>query len=220
MTIIKQREIECEMCHSTSIHRVLSSTNSSGYSDLDTRPNGMARSVIFLLVMECPHCGYVGFHLKCEGDLPMDFLKSEEYRTCSGIDFKSKTAQMFYRKYLISTQLDNLKIAMHDLLRCAWACDDKKDNYNAELIRKIAADIARILIERDDDERDDIILIRADLLRRSREFEKLIGEYDGISLDDEVKNKTLTFQIEKARKGDDLCYTYHDVIGGDEYLFG
>ena len=98
--------------------------------------------------------------------------------------------------------------------------EDYPDNYNAELIRKIAADLARILIERDDDERDDIILIRADLLRRSREFEKLISEYDGISLDDEVKNKTLTFQIEKARKGDDLCYTYHDVIGGDEYLFG
>lgn len=210
MTMIKNFDIKCAMCDHTSSQRVLMSTNSWGYADLDFRPAEMQRSTMGVWVMECPNCGYVASYLDKETELSEDFIKSEEYKTCGGIGFESELAQRFYRKYLISAELDMPYIAFLDILHCAWACDDEKDTENARLARKIASDLADILIKSEHEDKITIVLIRADLLRRSGEFERLISEYESVTLNEDIPNRAIRFHIEKAMDKDDGCYTFEE----------
>ena len=53
--------------------------------------------------------------------------------------------------------------------------------------------------------------MKADLLRRSGEFDRLIEEYNDIIMDEQIYNIIITFQIIKARQRDDACYTLDDV---------
>ena len=58
---------------------------------------------------------------------------------------------------------------------------------------------------------DDMILMKADIMRRSNHFEDLIKEYSTKSFEEDIYNKICDFQIEKAIKKDNKCYTIEDV---------
>lgn len=79
-------------------------------------------------------------------------------------------------------------------------------------MRKLAVKAADELIKTANPEfKDNLIVLKADLLRRSGEFERLIKEYGGLTFDEEILNRTITLQIKLAHAEDDSCYTLKDV---------
>lgn len=212
MTLMNEIKTECSVCKNTSSHPVLLSTNQMGYQDMDTRPSEMYRSTMNTWIMECPHCGYVAGSLKKDLIINADYLKSEEYETCSGIEFKSKLAARFYRQYLIENEKFEEIAAFFALLHCAWACDDAKDLQNSEYARRTAIKTANKIIKNNRKDNEDLIVIKADLLRRIGEYDQLIREYENFSLHDELLDKIIRFQVEKAQQKDNDRYTLKEVL--------
>lgn len=139
--------------------------------------------------------------------MSLDLLKSDEYLTCGGNEFKSDLAKRFYRRHLISKAEKNHDSGFFSLLHCAWACDDAGDDLAVEMRRLALKSIDKIDAEDD----SDLKLIKADLLRRSLQFDELIREFGDVDFDDEFKNRVLAFQIGLAEKRDSACYTIEDV---------
>ena len=211
MTQIMDREIKCSICEKTSTQSLLLSTNSMGFPDLDLRPAGMQRDTMFTWIQECPYCGYVASRLDAEREVSREFLESDEYATCDGFEFKGRLSEKFFKNYLIARQSDNVEDCFSNLRNCAWDCDDRKDTQNARNVRKLAIPYLDRLIERGGKSKDDLILIKVDLLRRSGEFSRLIEEYGDLSFGDEL-DMVIAFHIKKARDGDDKCYTVGDAL--------
>ena len=215
MTIINQFEKRCSVCGKTSMQPVLSSTNSWGYPDLDLRPAPMKRDTMNTWLMECPHCKYVAIRLENELEVSPNLLKSDEYMTCDGHDFKSDLSKRFYRHYLISKAKKDYRSMFFSLLHCAWTCDDADDRLAVE-IRKKAADSID-LFEADGDEKDNLKIMKADLLRRSLQFDRVADEFNDFRSDDDLLNSIIRFQIERAIMKDSACYTVGYVKGEDFY---
>ena len=180
MTQIRSIEKKCSVCGETSMYPVLMSTNCWGYPDLDFRPAEMQRSTMNTWLDECPHCGYVARNIEHELNISPEILKTDEYLTCEGKDFKNNLSKRFYRSYLISKARNDYVSAFYMLLYCAWKCDDSQDGLAVE-IRKQAVALFEKIDASNDDEKNRLQLIRADLLRRSLQFERLIEEYDDFS---------------------------------------
>ena len=63
-----------------------------------------------------------------------------------------------------------------------------------------------------DEEIEKLKLMKADLLRRSGQFETLLSEFSSHSFQDETMNKVLAFQLAKAAEKDTACYTVDDAM--------
>ena len=212
MTMMDKFDIKCSVCGKPSPQWILMSTNSFGYPDLDLRPPEMQRSTMNTWISECPHCGYVAADLEMESDVSKNFLESEEYLTCEGYDFKGKLSKLFYKSYLISKQNNNVYNCFFNLRNCAWDCDDHDDE-NAVAIRKQALVYLDEIIQTDDEEKNTFMVIKSDFLRRSGEFDQLINEYGDLTIGEEILDKIIRFEIEKALEKDTKCYTIEDVVG-------
>jgi hypothetical protein len=189
---------------------VLTSTSTWGYPDLDLRPSAMKRGSMFAWLQECPHCGYVAVDIENELDVPADFLKSKEYLTCEGYEFKSDLAKRFFKHSLIAEAEGDCRSQFFSLLHCAWKCDDAEDDLAVEM-RKLALKSIDKFNAENDDEKNNLKLIKADLLRRSLQFDKLIREFEDITFEDKLKNEVIAFQLELATKKDSACYTMEDI---------
>lgn len=212
MTLIDEVEMKCSVCEKTSRQPVLLSSNQMGYQDLDTRPSEMYRSTMATWVLECPHCGYVATSLDDDLIIGSDYLNCEEYTTCNGIEFKSELARKFYKQYLIENEKFEDINAFLAILHCAWACDDAKDWKNSKLTRQLAIEIVNKLVKSKEKDISDLIVMKADLLRRIGEYDQVIREYERFSLDDEILDKIIRFHVEKARQKDGGCYTLREVL--------
>ena len=212
MTMIRDFDQKCSVCGKSSPQPVLLSTNTMGYPDLDMRPAGMRRDTMNTWIHECPHCGYVAEDLGDEHEIPNDFLKSDAYLTCDGHDFKSDISKLFYKRYLIAKRENDVMMCFLSLRNCAWKCDDFEDE-NAAAIRRQALAYIDDLIEDDEEDRNVLLVIKSDFLRRSGEFEKIVEEYENLTIGEEPHDSIIQFQIEKARARDDSCYTVEDVVG-------
>lgn len=69
--------------------------------------------------------------------------------------------------------------------------------------------------EDDSDKKDNLLLIKADLLRRSGQFETLLSEYASRHFENEIMNKVLAFQLAKASEKDTACYTVQYAVEGE-----
>lgn len=212
MTMIRQVDQKCSVCGETSQHPVLLSTNSMGYADLDLRPPGMQRSTMNTWIQECPYCGYVASDLGDELKISKDFLNSKEYLTCDGFNFKSDLSKLFYKSFLISSQSGDTLGCFLGLRNCAWKCDDYEDETSIA-IRKLALPYIDEIIQKDEESKDTFLVIKSDFLRRSGEFDQLISEYENLTIRDELLDKIIQFQIQKALEKDTDCYTVGDVVG-------
>lgn len=211
MTMIHEFEKKCSVCGETSMHPVLMSTNSWGAPDLDLRPAPMQRDTMDTWLDECPHCGYVAPDLENETAISAQFLETEEYLTCEGNDFKNNLSKRFFRCYLISKSLNEPRSEFYALLHCAWTCDDADDEL-AVKIRKMSLDAFEKFETDDENEKKNLQILKADLLRRSLQFERLIDEYENFTIDDELLYSIIRFQLEHAIKKDGACYTVEDVV--------
>ena len=207
MTTLFDREVECGICGKTCEITVLGSSNQWGYADLDLRPPEMYRSTMDTWMDECPNCGFVSPMLKNELGVTREFIESETYKNCEGHEFISPLAKRFYRAYMIYEDKGLDMEAFSNLLHCVWACDDRDDSELAVELRVKLADMVDKL-----DKNDDLNLMKADFLRRSRQFERVIEEYENVYFGKDILNQIVRFQIEKSRMGDDKCYTVEDVI--------
>lgn len=203
---------KCSICGKISEQEVLLSTNRFGFPDLDTRPPKMERSAIMECgLQECPHCGYVAFDLRAPTSVMKEWLKSDKYVSCDNRNFIHALAEKFYKDYLINVVDNNHRFAFFSILRAAWACDDVEDADNAIYCRKKALEeLSKFVVDSKEEEETDL-LIRADLLRRTGQFDLLIKEYEGKNFLKEEFKRIVAFQIKKAREQDTACYTQGDV---------
>lgn len=164
-------------------------------------------------IQECPECGYISEEVSDLSDVTIEWLQSEKYLTCDGIQFVSTLAKQFYKYYLINLEDKNPEDAFLAVLHAAWACDDKNDDINAKHCRELAIPLATELINGNHENKDDIMVMRADLMRKAGQFEALAAEYASVKFDEELLNQILGFEIEKAKIKDTACYRVEDVIG-------
>ncbi len=207
-------ERKCAVCGATNEYMVIASTNTfGGGPDLDLRPAEMQRSTMYAWTQECPDCGYVSEDISEPNNVTKEWLHSEKYLTCDGISFESDLAKRFYRYYLKNMKNQNTEEAFYAVLHAAWACDDKNDTLNAKHCRELAIPLATTLIESARRNKDNMMLIRADLMRRAGQFEQLIDTYASVRFNEELLNRILKFEIEKAQSKDVSCYRVEDVTG-------
>ena len=201
----------CFVCRRAGTYREIGSTNAFGPSDLDLRPPEMKRSTMFAWVHECPGCGYAASDVSDQTGVTEDFLASEEYRTCAGLDFLSALAARFYKQHMILLHDGDADGAFWAALHAAWASDDARDQKNAAACRLEALRILQGLLDVSFPRNETMLLMKADLLRRSGQFSAVIREFGELSFSDELLEKIRAFQVKKAREEDDGCYTVRDA---------
>jgi len=210
MSLPMEIEAKCYVCKSISKQTILASTNTFGAPDLDLRPAEMARSTMDWWIQECPFCGYVAESIKEKTDIKAKFLKEESYRCCDNRGFKSGLAEQFYKYYLINIACEKFDAAFYAALHAAWACDDSDDKENAIYCRQKAL----MVIEKThfNSKNEDITVVKADLLRRTGQFDLLINEYENKKFSKPILNDIIAFEIEKAMSKDDECYNVSDAV--------
>ncbi len=207
MSTINQEFCKCAVCGKKSGYTVLCSTNSFGSPDLDLRPPQMKRGTMMWWVHECPHCGYVSSDVTDETSVTKDFLQTPKYKTCDGITFKSRLSTMFYKQHLINLCDNKKRSAFYALLYAAWSCDDDLDTENAVYCRRLALPVLTEIIDQDPDDKEGLMLMKADIMRRAALFDDLIDQYSSVSFSDDMLNKILSFQLSLAKEKDTDCYT-------------
>lgn len=218
MTTVFPETVKCSVCGAENEIMVIGSTNAFGAPDLDTRPPEMKRSTMGYWVQECKTCGYTAVDLTDETKLDRAFFKEKDYKTCNGIPFGSGLAKTFYRYYLIMTAEGEHEGAFFAALHAAWACDDARDEANAALMREKAMEQAdQVLVSDSCDWKDTLRLIRADLLRRTGHFDKLLQEYRPGMFGEDLLNRIITFELELAKRERTQCFTVED---SEQYAAG
>ena len=190
----------------------MGSTNAFGSPDLDLRPPEMERSTMNVWIQECENCHYVSLNLSEKCPVPVSYIRSDGYLNCDGYAFKSDLARRFYRQHKIKMLAGDLQQAFDALLYAAWVCDDAQDKANAKAMRELCIPLATFLISTEEKKRDNLLLIKADLLRRAGRFDDLLAEYENVRFNDDVMNNVLKFQLLKAKERDDACYTIEQAV--------
>ena len=230
MTIINPAVCNCAICGEEAMYYMYTSYHFYDCTtDLDcrTREHGMD-CLIGERVQQCRRCGYVARILSDDpGKVTKSWLKSKAYTHSDGITFRSELADRFYKFYKISLLNENTENTFYALLYAAWACDDSEDEENAARCRRMAIPLLDKVVEetaagRDGSDEDDakyideeiekLKMMKADLLRRSGQFETLLSEFSSYSFQDETMNKVLAFQLAKATEKDTACYTVDDAV--------
>ena len=210
MSTIRKITAKCFVCGAQSQQRELMSTNTfGGTPDLDTRPAQMMRSTMFAWLRECPECGYVAKRLSNRTGVTREWLQ-ENLRPSEGDSAPLYHASRFYKRYLISIADGYTEGAFFAALHTAWVSDDRHDRKGAKTCRLLALAELEKLIARAPDETK--LLLRADLLRRTGQFDKLIDEYVDVDFSGELANKIIAFQLGKAMEKDTSRYRVSDAM--------
>lgn len=212
MSTIRFRTFRCSVCGKEYRFPVLTSTNTFGGSpDLDLRPPEMKRSTMPLWAQECPRCGFVSDRVSDTSSATRKYLRSRAYRHCDGIPFRSPLAERFYKKHRICLLDGKTEGAFFAVLNAAWACDDAEDEANAITCRRIAIELIVRMLHEADGEHETLIAMHADLMRRAGLFDELIGQYAGVSFNEEILNRIIAFQLDRAKEKDKACYRISDT---------
>ena len=212
MTIIRDTDQTCPVCGKQSSQKKIYSIYIGGYADLDFRQSSLDIDIIEQVwLMECPECGYVGQYLSRETEIPIDFLKSDAYKSCEGHEFKVHHAEKFYRRYMIERELNSPAGCFSNLHHCAWACDDYEDE-NAVEIRKMALGYIDNLVTVDFEDEVYLTIVKADMLRRTGQFDKVIDEFSDVVFGDDGYDTCLQFHLAKARQKDAERYNFGHAL--------
>ena len=231
MTQIVEELAKCGACGRGNQVLVMASYSRFGSCDLDTRPPELFPYTIFL--QECHHCGYVAPEIAEENKDISEFLNSEMYKTCDGIEPIDNDAQKYIRYALIQahnkvatlwngTDKDSTQENIFwGYMNAAWACDDyarlnpknSKAKDDAILCRNRCLDLINTLIVsmKTVDEKENFIGIKADLLRRTGQFDALIVEYENKKFQNPIINQIIRFQIDRAKNRDDKRYNMDHI---------
>ena len=238
MTMLVKDIAKCGVCGKGNQILVMKSTSRFGACDLDTRPPAMFRFTIFL--QHCEHCGFVAPNIS-DGDPDMqEFVNSEMYKTCDGINPVSETAKHYIQYALLQAYMQvsaiwterSIKPSKDKMfwgyLNAAWACDDAvehklndgESNYDrhkcindAEECRKKCLDLINTLIvnHKEQKDKETLLGIKADLLRRTGQFDAVIVEFDGKKFDDPYVDQVVKFEIDRAKDQDNKRYNMDHI---------
>ena len=209
MTTVFSDFATCPVCGESFQFSAMGSTSTFGSMDLDTRPPEMKRSSMCYWLVECPECGYVFAGMRSPALVDRSFVDSDRYRECDGYSFENNLSKPFYRHYLIMKEAGEQESACIALLHTVWTCDDGNDS-NAKTLRELLVHEMETLLDSGDNETLEIM--KADVLRRSAQFDKLINEYEGKQYDNELLNNIVKFQLYRAKEHDTGCYTVQHAI--------
>ncbi len=208
MTTFASVLVQCPICGNKWESAALTSSNAFGSMDLDTRPPEMARSTMCFWLYECPECGYVARNMNGKATIGKEFLKTEKYVTCDGYTFENSLAKAFYRHHLIMLESGEIMPAITSLLHTIWVCDDAGDE-NALTLREKLAEMTEARLKNYCD--PELYIMRADALRRSYQFDRLISEYEGKKFYNKLVDQIVSIQIKLAKKKDAGCYTVDEA---------
>lgn len=209
----KNTEIVCSVCGNKSVQTVLAKSKpATGAPDLDIRPAGEPRHYLKYMVMECPHCGYCAPSLDRPFDDTREYLESEEYKTCGGIISANEAAAKLTKNALVFMKNHNYKDAVRGYLSAAWEFDDENDERLAKECRKRAVQIMDehpAAFKGDNNYK----LLKADLLRRSGEFDRVIREYEGTAFPSQIMTAIAFFEVHLAASMDSAAHRADEVPG-------
>ena len=253
MTMLQPELVKCAVCGKGNEVLVMTSTSRFGPSGLDTRPPAMYPFTMFL--QTCKHCGYVNYDIS-EGDSSIrDFLDTEMYKTCDGIN-PVRGAKEFIQYALIAAHSkvattwnnEDSEFTQEDVfwgfLNAAWSCDDlsefkpnkedapdeedeeyaeykefvehldpKKCKQDAIECRKRCLSLIEALLADKPDQahKETFLGIKADLLRRTGQFDAVITEYTGKTFENKYVDQVVRFEIDLAKAKDTKAYTMGDI---------
>lgn len=212
MTTYDKQEEKCYLCGKESMQQVIMSSSQYREPDLDSRPALLMRATMPDWIHECPSCGYCARNLSDKTDVNLAWLKTKEYRDSMPKDLSS-LAKQFYKFALIQTHDGNKRAAFRGFLEAAWECDDNRDRVNARHCRLKALEMLNACINQEADEaqKEELHLIKMDILRRTRQFDVLIKNYEKVVFSTELHQKLRRFQLEKAKEHEDKCYRISDM---------
>jgi len=212
MTTLAERKRRCAVCGHEQEYTEITSTNSFGPMDLDSRPPEMQRSTMDYWIQLCEKCGYSCGHI--EDSIPgigLDDLKSEEYQALLNNNTINKLSRAFLLAGHLYSKAKEFRVAGFRYLRAAWAFDDRNESDNAKHARNKAIENMNIFLEGTAD--TTLSTVSVDLYRRNGRFEE--AEERARRLIDSGANdvpvKVLEFQILLCKNKDKGCYTVGDV---------
>lgn len=198
----EEKEIVCAVCGESSVQTVVAEFDpDTSTPDLDMRPNGEHRSYLKYWVSECPHCGYCNASIDIPVRFTRGYLESERYNTVGG----SGLAEKFMKMSLVCEKNKVYEEAVKACLFAAWYYDDEKDKEKAAECRRAALRIYD-LHRAEFAANPDMILLAAELMRRSGDFERVIREYKGRLLPSMLLIALENFEVALAEKKDSACH--------------
>lgn len=203
-------EVVCSVCGNKSSHTIITEVEASGVPDMDLRPPEPHRSSMKYWVMECPKCGYCNGSLETSLDTDRSYLESKEYKTLGGIETDNSLVSRFVRKALVCLKNRDYAEAMQSYLYASWIFDDEE---NTEKARECRTEAISIIENSSLKEDDNFLLLRADLLRRNGEFDKVIDEYGEKFFPQALILLTSQYQVRFAREKDDSVHKMSDIAG-------
>lgn len=218
MTTLFHDTETCAVCGQGHTIHGLTSTNTMGWCDLDTRPAEMKRSTMEYWFQECPACGYCAESTAESADGTAEIVRGEPYQMLRTRTDIAPTARRFLLQGLIAGSLADPVAGCWANIHAAWVFDDAKCGEQATACRLAAeafaeqADAAGEAISRQTGVSQ---LIRADVLRRSGKPEAAqamaaAGLATGCT---ENIRKILAYEISLIVAGDRAC---HDISGAFE----
>ena len=215
MSNLIQEIKKCSCCGKESVQKIVLSTNTFGGSpDLDLRPPEMKRGTMPYWVQMCPNCQYVAGDIEKVQSFDKGILEQEEYKKCDNVKLPNELSKMFYRYYLIALSKDDISSAFNRIRNAAWACDDMGSEKYAKMCRELGIGLLNKLIETEENIKikESMLSVKADMLRRTEKFDELILEYSNLVFNEDIIQKVVSFEIEKAKAKDSSIYTIKDAI--------
>ena len=210
-------EINCGVCNKLVVVQSITSTNSIGSPDLDTRPAPMRRYNLSVEINRCPHCGYCRCNLETANEGDKKIVNQERYQSqLSNTNFP-ETANRYLCQALLDGEAKNLANQFWSYLYAAWACDDEGNIAASTTCRLNAAKTAQYCVDNQisfGGDRDSEIAIMVDTLRRAKQFElarSILKTHEGNCQNDTV-DIVLQFQERLISNNDFQRYTIEQAF--------
>ena len=204
------KKIVCSVCGKESEHTVITQIQDNGIQEMDLRPTGEHRESMEYWVMECPECRYCNGTLETPLDADRQYLGSREYTTLGGVNTDNILVSRFIRKALVNLRNRDYAEAVKSYVYGAWVSDDTGDTETASECRIEAVSIMETSSLLDS---ADMMLLRADLLRRSGQFEKVVSEYGEKYFDNPFILLATQYEVRLSRDGDSSAHKMSDIPG-------
>lgn len=218
MSIPETSEIVCCNCGEKNLSASWFSMNSSGSSDLDSRPPEDYRSAInYVFVMRCKSCGYCNSNIETNFDNLNSIISSRTYQDQLNNKQFPKKANEFLCKALILESYQEIENAAWAYIHAAWNCDDHEKYVQGKFCRHKAFELFTLanmtsLLNFEND--GDFPLLMIDICRRIENFEKANKICDiRLKIENDVLHrKILFFQKSLIELQDIKVYKIEDAV--------
>ena len=204
----EEKELVCAVCGESSVQTVVAEFDpDTSVPDLDMRPDEPHRSYTKYWVMECPHCGYCNASIDIPAEFTKEYPMSDRYRK-PGDDLTGRFMKMSLSCEKNKVYSEAVKAALY----AAWVCDDRGDEEKAAECRRAALkvyDTHKAALSED----QNIVLLAADLMRRSGDHDRVIREYRGKYFPSALYRLIAAYEVGLAVKGDSSCHKADEIPG-------